>query len=137
MSYKGYDVNEKWKSIHSFIKNYKSSFIKKVNFIYKDIIEDEKTFISDANVIVLQYLISYFYNTNQIDKIDDFFEYLVKYIVKKKKEGEPFVVIINDVNSCYRGRNLFLNIIKILEKYNLHGHLYKFYFDFDIKNWKG
>lgn len=63
--------------------------------------------ILNANVIVLQYVISHFYNSGQIGEIESFFEKLVQNIILHKEQGKPLVVLINDVNSNNRGRRLF------------------------------
>lgn len=91
VSYLGIDVNENWKKIHNVIKQYKTTTIRKSGFWYIDAVADEYKAISKANVIVLQYVISHFYNTGQINKIDQFFDKLIKKIVLHRQEGKPFV----------------------------------------------
>jgi len=134
VSYLGIDVNENWKKIHNVIKQYKTTTIRKSGFWYIDAVADEYKAISKANVIVLQYVISHFYNTGQINKIDQFFDKLIKKIVLHRQEGKPFVVFINDVNSNRRGRDYFKSIIDKLEKAGLSGNSTRFYFDYNIQN---
>lgn len=75
--------------------------------------------VNDTNVIVISYLISYLYNTDQITVIDSFLEDLVKNIIQKKNKGQKLLLIINDVNSYKRGRTYFSRFIQKLEKYKL------------------
>lgn len=131
--YYGIDVNIKWKPIHRRINSYPGGIIEKTNFDYFDAVAefDEKN-IRDANVIVLQYIISHFYNTNQISQIESFFSCIVNNIIAHKQEGNPLVVLINDVNSNSRGRDYFLGLINKLKQVNFHGHVSAFYFDYHI-----
>ena len=62
------DRNKRWKSIHEKIDTYKTSTVKKTRFKYWDAVTKDFT-ISDANVVVLQYIISHFYNTGQSNKL--------------------------------------------------------------------
>lgn len=135
ISYIGFDINDLWKSIHDKIKDYHCSEIKKIQFKYEDAIEffDART-VKKANVIVLQYVISHFYNTEQTHQIKKFFSNLIKNVVKLKNNSEPFVILINDVNSCYRGRNYFKDLVEILKEYDYHGLCSCYYFDYRIQN---
>lgn len=63
---------------------------------------------------MLQYVISHFYNTGQICKIELFYERLIENIILRKEKGKPFVILINDVNSNNRGRDLFESLCKNL-----------------------
>lgn len=78
-------------------------------------------------------MISHFYNTRQISKIQGFFTKLVEEIIKRKQDSMPLVVLINDVNSVYRGRDYFLELVQKLEDANLCSNYKKLYFDYKIK----
>lgn len=133
--YFGVDVNSLWQPIHNKIMNYSSGYINSIKFVYDDAIKYfNKISIPNTNVIVLQYVISHFYNTGQIKQIKQFFVNLVKKVVKKKSNDEPLIILINDVNSCYRGRNFFEDFTKILSVYKHNGYFWKFYFDYRIQN---
>lgn len=135
ISYLGIDVNELWAPIHEKTKTYKNDIITKTRFKYVDAIEFfNDNIVPSTNVLVLQYIISHFYNTNQIDKIDRFYNDLIKNIVLHKEQGDPFVIIINDVNSNNRGRDFFIDLCKKLAKADLHGTYSQYYFDYRIKN---
>ena len=90
--------------------------------------------ISNANVIVLQYVISHFYNTGQIGEIESFFEKLVQNIILHKERGKPLVVLINDVNSNNRGRDYFEKLVKKLDGEGLIENSQGYYFDYNIRN---
>ena len=133
VSYLGIDINERWKTIHEAIASYKSTTIKKVQFEYLDAVTDEIT-ISDANVIVLQYIISHFYNNGQISQINNFFQKLIDAIISHKQKDVPMVILINDVNSINRGRDYFSDLVKKLRESDFHGAFGKYYFDYNIVN---
>jgi len=73
--------------------------------------------------LVLQYVISHFYNTGQIEKINEFFDNLVERIIMYRNERKPFVIIINDVNSTYRGRDFFIDLCKKLSDADCMGFI--------------
>lgn len=134
--YYGIDMNRRWENIHKEIENYanKCDLISWIEFEYVDAMQYlEQYNILDINVIVLQYLISYFYNNGQIKRIQDFFESLVDSVIVHKRYDEPCIVLINDVNSCYRGRDFFTDMVDILKANHARGHRYRFYFDYNAK----
>lgn len=133
--YFGVDINPRWRMIHDRIMAYDSIFINHVEFDYKDAIKyfNEESLI-DTNVIVLQYVISHFYNTGQIGIVRQFFSDLIKNVVETRKKDDPFIIIINDVNSCNRGRNFFEDLVEALNSHNYHGRCGCYYFDYRIKN---
>lgn len=136
ISYFGIDINKLWKPIHGEIKEYGDKTSKfSATFEYADAIELFNNFYyEDINIIILQYVISFFYSTKQITQIESFFDNLVSNIIDHKKANTPFIVIINDVNSCYTGRDNFNQLIKKLKDKEYHGKCPKYYFDFRIKN---
>ena len=135
IGYLGFDINELWQPIHDKINEYNCPVIKKTRFKYEDVIQffDARA-VKEANVIVLQYVISHFYNTNQTHQIKSFFANLIENVVKHKDNGEPFVILINDVNSCNRGRNFFEDLVEALKSHNYHGQFGCYYFDYRIQN---
>lgn len=135
ISYIGVDKNKLWKPVHTLINSYRNDIVKKTRFIYEDAIEFfDENMINSTNVLVLQYVISHFYNTGQINEIDDFFDNLIKSIVYHKDNGIPFVIIINDVNSNNRGRDFFVDFCSKLSDSELHVTYQKYYFDYYIQN---
>ncbi len=135
--YLGIDKNKLWKPVHKQISTYRSKIIRKTQFRYVDAIEYfNENIIKSTNVLILQYVISHFYNTNQIDKIDKFYDDLIKSIVLHKQENKPYAIIINDVNSNNRGRDFFLDLCQKLAEADLQGTYSQFYFDYRIQNGK-
>ena len=88
----------------------------------------------DANVVILQYIISHFYNNGQITKINNFFQKLVNAIVCHKQKDVPMVILINDVNSNNRGRDFFADLVGNLQDADFHGNCRGYYFNYRIVN---
>lgn len=55
-------------------------------------------------------------------------------IVKARDETEPFVILINDVNSINLGRDMFRNLQDKLQDAGLHGECKPYYFDRNIQH---
>ena len=134
VSYIGIDVNDLWSPIHLSIRDYCNKNDIRYQTHYYDVFEffKEKN-VPDTNIIVISYLISYLYNTDQIAAINNLAIRLAQRAVKKK--GMPLLLIINDVNSYKRGRDYFscfesairrcgLTIAKSEYKYFDTGNLY-------------
>lgn len=135
ISYFGIDKNELWQPIHDLISGYSNTIIKKVRFKNADAIKFfNQHSVESTNVLVLQYVISHFYNTNQISIINSFYDDLIKNIIQHKDKGVPFVILINDVNSNNRGRDLFGDLCKKLSIAGLEGVYSQFYFNYRIQN---
>ncbi|MBU9738033.1 hypothetical protein [Diplocloster agilis] len=82
----------------------------------------------------MQYVISHFYNTKQIGQIETFFKELIDKIVRHKEKDKPLIIIINDVNSCYRGRNYFKKFVQKLKQEEIACTSQGYYFDYCITN---
>ena len=137
VQYYGIDKNPLWQSIHNEVKAYLpySNIRMKAKFVYEDAIEFFKSKkINDVNVIVIQYLISHLYNTNQISKINEFYEDLISNIIMHRESENPLVILINDVNSCNRGRDFFEDLCDQLINNDLENTYAKYYFDYNIQN---
>lgn len=108
VSYVGIDINELWKPITLQIKNYCESRNFNYQSIYEDVFDSfHQRAIASTNVIVISYLISYLYNTDQISAIDSLFADIAQNVIAQKERGQKLLLIINDVNSHYRGRSYF------------------------------
>lgn len=109
VSYIGIEINENWADIHTAIKEYtnENSIGFEIPF-YEDVfsILRERN-IYETNVIVISYLISYLYNSGQIQKIDELADLVVDKIVSLKGASNKLLFVINDVNSNRRGRDYF------------------------------
>lgn len=118
ISYIGIDINSLWSPIHNEIKNY-YTYNKEVGFNipgYYDVFEYFNNPLPDANVIVISYLISYLYNTNQTNMIDLLADRIAQNIVLQKRKNYHLLLIINDVNSNNRGRDYFSHFENAIKK---------------------
>lgn len=131
IDYIGIDSNERWRSIHDVISSYQTPTVDRVRFRYLDAVDDDIS-TDEANVVILQYVISHFCNNRQIDQIDNFFVKLVNDVVAHRQRSVPMAILINDVNSCNRGRNRFSLLVDKLRAANLHVEDRKHYFDYKI-----
>lgn len=134
IQYKGFDMNRYWWTVHDQISQYcddPSSIL--ARFHYVDAV---KTFagtqLPEANVLILQYVISHFRNTDQFDQLETFFENITENIISKMKEHS--VIIIHDINHYQYGRDNFEDLITFLRKKGIKGHCYKRYFDTNISD---
>lgn len=137
LEYCGIDINTKWIPVHETIKEYcnETEFADEVEFKYADAVQLFKDYYYEGyNILILQYVISHFYNTGQINEINLFFDNLIDSFVNHKTSGEPFIIFINDVNSCYRGRDLFGILIDKLKDHKHSGQMAQYYFDYRIKS---
>ena len=106
ITYKGIDVNSLWYCIHQRIEKY--CYDNNIDFqiCYDDVFQFfQNNNVVDINVVVISYLISYLYNTNQISLINSLADFLANQVIAKK--NTHCLLIINDVNSNRRGRNYF------------------------------
>lgn len=110
ISYLGIEINPLWKPIHDEIEKYYNSSdavkfrIPGYNDAF-DCFKDKE--LPNTNIIIISYLISYSYNTGQINKIDELAKDIANNIISKKSGNETLLLIINDVNSNNRGRDYF------------------------------
>lgn len=120
VSYFGVDVNYLWERIHRKIYDYCGKNDIKFQALYYDAFDYFKYCdLKKCNIIVISYLISFLYNTNQIIQLKEFTTNLVENVIKHKEPNMPLLLIINDVNSCNRGRNYFQFFIDAIQRYGL------------------
>lgn len=134
IQYKGFDMNQYWWPIHNEISQYCNNANRiLVDFHYEDAM---KFFsgreLADANVLVLQYVISHFHNTKQFHRLDEFFESIADNIISKMMPNS--VVIIHDINHYQLGRDKFEDLIRILIRKGISGRYHKHYFNNNISN---
>lgn len=118
VSYMGIDKNDLWSPIHLSIRDYCRSKNIKFQSHYYDVFDffKEKN-VLDTNIVVISYLISYLYNTNQIAAINSLADSLARKAIKKK--DMPLLLIINDVNSYKRGRDHFSTFVNAIQRTGL------------------
>lgn len=115
ISYRGFDVNEKWRPIHACIKEYCDAHEIKRSFFERDVFDNlGKYYSSSCNIIVISYLISYLYNTGQVNLVEGLFDEIVFNI--EESNEERILIIINDVNSNRRGRDCFSLLLRSLRR---------------------
>lgn len=116
ISYIGVDKNEYWSKIHNYIKdNFKNGIAQFRNKI------DVLTYfeLHNCNVIILQYLISFFFDTIGTAGVRKWFSQLAENIVRNKSQNSPLLIIINDADSINTGRDAFPLFMEEIEKVGL------------------
>lgn len=108
--YTGFDINTRWNFIHNEISrhsennspNIKTKFSNAdaVRLFYKQF-----NSIKNANILILQYLISSLYNSCNTDDIKEFLDKIVNKIEKISLKNIPFIIIVNDINHHTKARN--------------------------------
>ncbi len=119
ISYIGIDKNKYWEKIHNYIqKNFSSGrtqFKQKIDVLSYF----EQNELKKCNVIVIQYLISFFYDTIGKRGIRKWFSQLAENIIRNKPKNSPLLIIINDVDSINTGRDAFPLFVEEIEKVGL------------------
>lgn len=119
ISYVGLDKNVYWEDIHNYIiNNYndgKVQFLRDINVL--NYFNEHK--ITKCNVIIIQYLISFFYSSQGENGVRRWFSELAQSIVKNKPDNSPLLVIINDVDSIKTGRDALPIFVEEIEKVGL------------------
>ena len=132
INYFGIDMNQLWRPIHRKIMHYSGRSVNRIQFQYDDATEYLNGHpMHGIDVVVFQYVISHFYNTGHIEQIHGLFESIEKNVIDNKEPGNPVVILINDVNSCNRGRDFFEEMLWFAGN---HGGVSQYYFDYRIQN---
>lgn len=140
ISYIGIDINDKWTDVHNAISGYANdNNIKfKIPF-YEDVFSVfRERDIHQTNIIVISYLISYLYNSGQIDQIDELVNMVADNIVSKKGEDNKLLFVINDVNSNRRGRDYFTRFESAIRRKGLtiSNREFKFFESGSLNEWQ-
>lgn len=118
--YWGLDKNIYLEKIHNFIENrYRNGearFYRNIDVLAYF----ENHTLENCNVLVIQYLISFFYNDIGVIGLRKWFEQLANSIVKYKPKDSPMLIIINDVDSINTGRDAFPIFVDEIEKVGLN-----------------
>lgn len=119
LKYRGIDLNENWKYIHSFIKNDLEEH--DIKFLYDDVFNvfNRRNNIGSYDILFLQYLISDMIKYNDTDNMRIFIDNLVKKIILYMPVGS--LIIINDINHK-KARDYYE---LILNKMNQEGIIYE------------
>lgn len=130
IAYRGYDINPLWNPIHGVLRRYCDENNIRRSLFEKDVLTHFKKYsVRGTNIIVIGYLLSYLYNTNQTDEIDLLFNNIADHIVLNRDSGDKVLIILNDVNSNRRGRDYFSHLPHILRKRGLSVKCVTRYFD--------
>lgn len=119
ISYIGLDKNEYWGKIHNYIeenfRNGRAQFINNIDVLtYFDLHG-----LDNCNVIILQYVISFFYDVVGRSGMQKWFSQLAENIVRNKPNDSPLLIIINDADSINTGRDAFPLFVEEIEKVGL------------------
>lgn len=134
ITYRGIDKNPLWEPVHNQVLQYTADEIEYVNLSIEDAFDFFEHFcVGDINVLILQYIISASYPTGGAVAVNKLFDLIIDGVVKYRNKSEPFVIIINDVNSINMGRDSFMNLHSKLKSAGLNGRASQFYFDRNIK----
>lgn len=119
ISYYGVDKNRHWGKIHDFIQvsfhGGRTKFDRDIN-VLTYFYENE---IKKCNVIIIQYLISFFFDSVGPAGLRNWFSQLAGSIVKNKPQNSPLLIIINDVDSINTGRDAFPLFVEEIERVGL------------------
>lgn len=134
IEYRGIDKNPLWEPVHNQVLQYSTNEITYVNLSAEDVFSFlEQFFVGEINVLVLQYIISALYPSGGAEDVDRLFDLIVDGIVRYRNVSDPFVILINDVNSWNMGRDLFLDLKDKLQHAGFRGSYAQYYFDNNIK----
>ena len=126
--YKGYDRNPLWEPIHDYIENYTNGTPNITAKLRRedifDVFADGKPAHQRYNIVVLEYLLSHFYNDGQNTHIHQLFQYIIDNIISNKPDNSPFLIIIADIDSCWKGRDQWHDLLDMLEDAGYHGTAY-------------
>lgn len=126
--YSGYDRNPLWEEIHDRIEVYTKETPNITAELCRedifDVFVDGSPAHKQYNVVVIQYLLSHLYNTNQAHLTKDLFHWIIDDIILNRPQNSPFLIIITDIDSCNKGRNKWFSFLDMLEDAGLHGDAY-------------
>jgi len=131
MGYRGCDINPLWENLHKKIEAYCSENEIAKKFETKDVFDvlsEMKNFKIPFNVVIMQYLISSFPNNQRANLTSALFEGLINNVISKKRNNEPLLVIINDLDHNTLARNYFQLLLSMLKNRGFHGSVSKRHF---------
>lgn len=125
--YKGYDRNLLWENIHAVIDQYTKDTEITSRFVRRDIFDvfaEGKPKHQNYNILVIQYLLSHLYNTEQADLIEDLFDSIITNVLPRRIPNSPFLIIITDIDSINKGRNTWYRLLDKLEDAGYRGYAF-------------
>ena len=117
--YKGFDINKGLDRIHNYILS--NSMFDSIDYYREcDVLElFDTNQISNGNVIIIEYLISFFYQQIGFRGLCFWFDKIAEKVVSLKAPESPMLIIINDADSVYVGRDAFPQLCKAIEEKGL------------------
>lgn len=111
-AYIGIDINTCWDNIHDEIIR---KFTRANFFTGIDVLSyvHSNTF-AGYNVLIIEYLISFFFSQIGQKRMDKWYDDLVENVISQKNCSSPMLIIINDVDSLYTGRDTYQKLINKL-----------------------
>ena len=107
IQYVGIDNNPYWLKVHQEIQNQ----FPKGNVTFWNDVDVLSYFkekrIPECNILIIEYLISFFYKEIRSFGVRKWFKELANNIVSLKPKDSPLLIIINDVDSINTGRDTF------------------------------
>ena len=114
--YMGLDINDSLEKVHTFISTQSSVEHIEYHRGYDVLEQFENCPITNCNTLIIEYLISFFYNKIGEEGLCLWFEQLVKQIMLNRAKDSPMLVIINDADSINVGRDAFPKLREAIER---------------------
>lgn len=130
MTYRGVEKNPLWGNIHRQIEQYCEDNTRIEPFFNIANVIDflDETEHRSVDVLIIQYLISTFFNTGRAHEVDTLFELIVNKVVKYKNPKAPMMILINDVNLNTLGRDTFIKLARLIEKEGFKTEVSRFHY---------
>jgi hypothetical protein len=127
IKYYGFDPNRIWKPLNALQKDLCDRFCDslELHYYYKNFDIASAAVLSNFNIVILNYLLSDIYVHNGNKELS---EYLAQIKIALPNMRKGSLLIINDVNSCYEGRDQiesFGRELQQIDEYEVGG----FYFE--------
>lgn len=119
IKYKGFDINEYWGKIHSLIKEQFTGTLIEYYRGFNVLDLFDTTTIENCNVIIIEYLISFFYNSIGEAGLLSWFDKLANQIISYKPSDSQMLIVINDADSIHVGRDVFPKLRDSIERKGL------------------
>jgi hypothetical protein len=129
--YYGIDINPHWKTVHQKICEYAVEKQMVVDFENSDVFSLlQKPMNQGAfNIVVMQYFLSSLSRDEKTIKqqADRLFSNIVENIVTRRSHGEPFLLMINDIDH-YTVRNRYDELVNKMSLAGLQTQCHKYHF---------
>ncbi len=130
VTYRGVEKNPLWGNIHRQIKQYCEDntriepFFNITNVI--DFLDEMEH--HSVDILIIQYLISTFFNSGRANEVDTLFKLIVDKVVKYKNPEAPMMILITDVNLNTLGRDMFMKLVQLIEREGFETEVNRFHY---------